>query len=92
MWPVEGGAGREIWENVPAAASVQLLTSRRVRLRHRICAIGGVRERALGFGEVEGAVVVGVEGGEEQLRVERAELRGKEWWVVRDELRGHMEV
>ena len=63
-------------------SSGRALTSRRIRLRHDVGAIGGVRERALGFGEVEGAVVVGVEGGEEQLRVERAELRarsGKRW-------------
>ena len=68
--------------HVTAAAAVQLLTSRRIRLRHNVRAIRGVRERALRFGEVEGAVVVGVEGGEEQLRVERAELRarsGKRW-------------
>ena len=84
MWPVQGGAGREIWDHVTAAASVQLLTSRRVRLRHDVRAIGGVSERPLGFGEVEGAVVVGVEGGEEQLRVERAELRGRREGWVRD--------
>ena len=74
MWPAEGGARLEILGHVTAAASAQLLTSRRVRLRHDVRAIGGVRGRALGFAEVEGAVVVGVEGGEEQLRVERAEL------------------